>query len=127
MFILARGGETYARLRFNVGPRASQLMNVEVDYSQPFEASSNFDWQREFDANVQEVGWQNSSSRLADAACGSLGCDPFSRADEQSLGYFGTELNRDNEEDWFNRLEADPLFLDWEDDECETLLSAIPG
>ncbi|NQV23277.1 MAG: hypothetical protein HQ518_02825 [Rhodopirellula sp.] len=38
MFILAKGGETCARLRFNVGPQSSQEMNVEVDYSRSFEA-----------------------------------------------------------------------------------------
>jgi hypothetical protein len=127
MFILARGGETCARLRFNVGPRSSQLMNVEVDCSQPFEASNNFEWQREFDGNVQEMRWRDSSSRLADATDGYPNGGPFSIAEDQPLDPFGAELNRDNEEDWFNRLNADPLFLDWEDDECKTLRSTIPG
>jgi proteasome lid subunit RPN8/RPN11 len=126
MFILAKGGETYARLRFNVGPQSTQEINVEIVYSSPFEGSNNFEWKREFDANVQKLRWRDSSSRLTDAAYGSLGCDPFSEADEQPFESFGAELNRDDE-DWLNRLNADPLFLVWENDECETLLSTIPG
>lgn len=127
MFILARGGETYARLRFNVGPRASQLMNVEVDYTQPFEASNNFEWQREFDANVQKSKWRDSSSRLSDAAYDDPVCDPFSVSTKQPPAPCGIEPDQIDEDDWFNRLDADPLFLDWEDNECETRLSAIPG
>ena len=126
MFILARGGETYARLRFNIGPRASQLMNVEVDYAQPFEASNSFEWKREFDANVQEIKWRESS-RLADAAYADLDCDHFPNVEEQPLGHFDDELKQNDEEDWFNRLDAEPLFLDWEDEECKTLLPATPG
>jgi len=127
MFILARGGKSYARLRFNVGPRTSQLMNVEVDYSQPFEASNNFEWKREFDANVQEIKWRKSSL-LADAAYADLDRNPFPFVEEQPLGHFddGLEQN-DEEEDWFSRLEADPQFLDWEDTECEIPLPAIPA
>jgi hypothetical protein len=53
MFILAQGGQTYARLRFNVGPGGEQLIPVEVDYSRPF-ASSDFEaWQKEYLAHVQ--------------------------------------------------------------------------
>jgi len=126
MFILAKGGETYARLRFNVGPRASQLMNVEVDYSQPFEASNNFEWKREFDANVQEIKWRESS-RLTHAAHENFDCDPFSNIDEQSLDHRNIGPDQNDDEDWYNRLDVEPLFLDWENTECEIPLPAIPG
>lgn len=53
MFILARGGQTYARLRYNVGPGGAMLIPVAVDYSQPFAGSDEAAWQAEFDANVQ--------------------------------------------------------------------------
>lgn len=53
MFILARGGQTYARLRFNVGPGGAMLIPVAVDYSQPFAGSDEAAWQAEFDANVR--------------------------------------------------------------------------
>jgi hypothetical protein len=53
MFILARGGQCYARLRYNVGPGADIELRVEVDYGRPFEASDWEIWQAEYLANVQ--------------------------------------------------------------------------
>lgn len=53
MFILARGGQTYARLRYNVGPGADVLLPVEVDYSGKFAGSSNDAWREEYRANVR--------------------------------------------------------------------------
>ena len=38
MFILARGGQTYARLRCNVGPGADVKLPVDVDYRSPLRA-----------------------------------------------------------------------------------------
>jgi proteasome lid subunit RPN8/RPN11 len=53
MFILARDGQTYARLRLNVGPGADIQLPIEIDYSRQF-ASSAFDqWQEEYRANVR--------------------------------------------------------------------------
>ena len=52
MFILARGGQTYARLRFNTGPGADVRMRIEIDYSHPFGASNHAEWLEEFTANV---------------------------------------------------------------------------
>lgn len=53
MFILARGGQTYARLRYNVGPGADIKLPVEVDYGHPFDGSNAEAWQEEFLANVR--------------------------------------------------------------------------
>ena len=53
MFILACGGATYARLRFNVGPGGEVLLPVEVDYRRPFAASDWILWEREYVVNVQ--------------------------------------------------------------------------
>ena len=53
MFILARGGQTYARLRYNVGPGADVMLPVEVDYSRSFAASNVEAWKAEYDANVR--------------------------------------------------------------------------
>ena len=127
MFILAQGGETYARLRFNVGPKTSQRMNVKVDYSLPFEASNSFAWKREFDANVQQVKWRDSAMRRTEAAFDDLQeVDPFAFVDDEPVDEFAIERNLNNDEDWFNRLDADPLFLDWEDDTCPQWRSTIP-
>jgi proteasome lid subunit RPN8/RPN11 len=52
MMILARGGQTYARLRYNVGPGADVRIGVEVDYSQPFGGSEWELWQQEYEACV---------------------------------------------------------------------------
>jgi len=52
LFILARGGQTYARLQFHVGPGGSLLIPVTVDYSRPFAASDHEAWQNEYQASV---------------------------------------------------------------------------
>lgn len=54
MFILARGGACYARLRYNVGPGLDVELPVEVDYGQPFEATDWEAWQEEYEANVHQ-------------------------------------------------------------------------
>lgn len=52
MFILANGGQSYARLRFNVGPGGDLLIPVEVDYSRSFGASDVEAWEAEYAANI---------------------------------------------------------------------------
>lgn len=54
MFILARGGKCYARLRYNVGPSLDVELPVEVDYGQPFAATDWDAWQEEYEAHVQQ-------------------------------------------------------------------------
>lgn len=54
MFILARGGATYARLQFNVGPGGALLLPVEVDYRRAFSGSNYDAWREEYQANVVE-------------------------------------------------------------------------
>jgi proteasome lid subunit RPN8/RPN11 len=53
MFILARGGQTYARLRYNVGPGVDVKIPVEVDYGRPFASSKQESWHLEYLANVR--------------------------------------------------------------------------
>jgi hypothetical protein len=55
MFILARGGATYARLRFNIGPGSATELAVQVDYSRPFVASAEQIWEEEHRTNVSGV------------------------------------------------------------------------
>ena len=52
MFILARGGASYARLRFNIGPGGSVPLDVAVDYSRPFAGSDHAAWEAEYRAQV---------------------------------------------------------------------------
>ena len=53
MFILARGGQTYCRLRFNTGPGGHMELPVEVDYSERFAGSDHVSWREEYELNVQ--------------------------------------------------------------------------
>ncbi len=48
MFILAKGGETYARMRFNVGPGGQAMLPVQVDCSTDFPASNHHAWEEEY-------------------------------------------------------------------------------
>jgi proteasome lid subunit RPN8/RPN11 len=52
MFILASGGASYARLRFNSGPGGSLEPRVEVDYSRPFSATDHEAWELEYSNHV---------------------------------------------------------------------------
>ena len=53
MAILAVGGETYARLRFNAGPGGEHELPVRIDYAQPFPAADPDGWQAEFEHCVR--------------------------------------------------------------------------
>ncbi len=53
MFIIAEGGRTYARLKFNIGPGVSKRLDVAVDYTVPFEGSDHDRWQAEYEAAVE--------------------------------------------------------------------------
>lgn len=65
MVIVASGGKSYARLRFNVGPGGDVVIPVEVDFEQPFEGSDFAAWEAEYKANVRagfsklELGLEN--------------------------------------------------------------------
>ena len=52
MFILAQQGETYARLRFNVGPGGALVLQSQVEFKAPFAGSTQETWEQEYQANV---------------------------------------------------------------------------
>lgn len=52
MAILARGGLSYARLQYHVGPGGSLNLPWEVDYQQPFPGTDWAAWQRDYAARV---------------------------------------------------------------------------
>ena len=52
MFILACDGQSYARLRFNVGPRAAVEIPVGIDYARPFSGCEPERWEQEYLANL---------------------------------------------------------------------------
>ena len=58
MMILAKEGQTYARLRQN-GPlsKISGTLDVKVDHSAPCPATTPDEWEAEYDALVSESSW----------------------------------------------------------------------
>ena len=57
MFVLARGGKSYARLRFNVGPGGEAVIPIEVDYSREFGPSDHETWKEEYKGNIKRDSW----------------------------------------------------------------------
>ncbi len=88
MFIVAKGGKSYARLRFSVGPGGQVVIPVEVDYSQPFGPSDQDAWDAEYRANIKAGKWDNIFGSQADPGLA-----------EDLSGYTGPD-------DWLEELEA---------------------
>jgi proteasome lid subunit RPN8/RPN11 len=65
MMILARGGKTYARLRFNVGPGGHLLLPVTVDYGAAFGPSDHDAWEAEYQRNIRPESWSTAPERDA--------------------------------------------------------------
>jgi hypothetical protein len=55
MFILAQGGETYARLKFGCGPSAELLVPVAIDWDASFPASNQEAWEQEYELCVRPI------------------------------------------------------------------------
>ena len=53
MFILAKGGKTYARLHHNTTPATCTMLPVEIDYDYSFAGSDHETWAVEYKANVE--------------------------------------------------------------------------
>ncbi len=67
MMILARGGESYARLRFGSGPTAELEVPIDIAWEFPFPESDHAAWDDEYDRCVQPVH-QTEWSNLKDLA-----------------------------------------------------------
>ena len=100
MFILARGGQAYCRLRFNVGPGGEMDLPVCIDYSRPFGGSDHAGWQEEYAANV-------------------------SREEPLFLDERKTPIERDHEKDLFGPPRVDGDILDWWPDFFDELPLAL--
>lgn len=69
MFILARGGDTYARLQFNLGPGGAIDLPVRVDHFAPFPGSDHAAWESLYDERItheadEVIPWPSSGSRM---------------------------------------------------------------
>ncbi|MCG6156329.1 hypothetical protein [Rubinisphaera margarita] len=65
MFILARGGDCYARLRFNSGPGGETELSVELDYGREFNGSDFDSWEIEYLQSVDVEVVQKIAKRPA--------------------------------------------------------------
>lgn len=63
MMILARGGESYARLRFGSGPTAELEVPIDIAWEFPFPESDHASWDDEYDRCVQPVSQTEWSNR----------------------------------------------------------------
>jgi hypothetical protein len=68
MFILARGGQTYARLRFNAGPGGALIVPVEIDFRRPFAAADRAAWNAEYAQSVVTEPVRQPRRRTAERA-----------------------------------------------------------
>lgn len=63
MFILARGGQSHARLRFTAGPGAELVIRVELDFGPPFGGSDPEAWQAEYATCVHPEPQRSKETR----------------------------------------------------------------
>ncbi|GJM24709.1 MAG: hypothetical protein DHS20C16_11240 [Phycisphaerae bacterium] len=102
MCILAHGGQTYCRLRFNSGPGGSMDIPVAVDFSTPFTASDHIAWQREYEQSVYIEPLVTRNRLLTGSDDWELTEDPFAHEVDALL------------EDDMYEFEIES----WEDDQC---------
>lgn len=98
MFILAKGGQTFARIRYGIGPGGQIEIPVHVDFGKPFAASDAEGWQREYASTVQVLELMHPpvksgqaagiGSALPDLVSEELFFDQYTlgRRDHESLG-----------------------------------------
>lgn len=61
MCIVARGGETYCRLRFATGPGGSFEIPIEIDFTREFGASSHSSWSAEHGTAVKPAEFRSNA------------------------------------------------------------------
>lgn len=94
MAILAKGGQTYARLRFNVGPGGELLIPMIVDYSYPFAGSDEAAWQTDYEQHITPIpdGIMDDDDLLALPAPAWV--DPVHGVDDED-DVFGLDLDEE--------------------------------
>ena len=105
------GGETYARLRFNTGPRADLHIGVEVEFGGGFGGSDLETWEHEYAACVEAIddhnfaaanGWWDEqlqrSDRMLDPYL--LSCEALEFIGEMAPANLGDINDDDGWEAW---------------------------
>ncbi|REJ91763.1 MAG: hypothetical protein DWQ35_13745 [Planctomycetota bacterium] len=95
MFILAKRGQCFARLRFNDGPGGELVLPADVDYSRSFLGCDHQMWEQEYLTNVSPQQTNLVASRLSESANGS----PFDEEDEWLDSWFDYTDDGDNEKE----------------------------
>jgi len=54
MFIIAKGGQTYCRIKSNTGPGLEKTLQVAIDWEHEFDGSDYDEWEQEYKANVSK-------------------------------------------------------------------------
>jgi hypothetical protein len=102
LFVVAQDNNTYARLRFNVGPGGQVLIPTEIDYGQDFSASDHEIWDTEYSENVKEIEWQTEQFKaipdsgnhdLSDFALPYDFLDEFERMEPEERQFILDELS----------------------------------
>jgi len=100
MFILARTGSVYSRLRFNIGPGGETEVPVQVAYNTYFAASNQLAWEQEYLEQVTITdNWffQQSAEEIEDDP---YGLNSYYEEDFQQPAETGF-INNFNEEELF--------------------------
>ena len=93
MAIVARGGEKYARLRFNAGPGGEVPIPLEVDWERYPEALADYEgqlddlfgsWMNEYGLNIHEEMWLTGPTPALQAAASGVAQLP---ADSEPCGH----------------------------------------
>jgi hypothetical protein len=101
MFILAQGGQRFARLRFHVGPGGDVELPVGVEYGSPFAASDHAAWDKEYTACVQVAELPTSPRKLFPSLDPIAPIDPW---DDDWL--FDREHRLAADQDYLDAMEA---------------------
>ena len=100
MLIVARGGQTYARLRHNTGPGGQWLLPVEVDFGPAFPVADHAAWKQEYERCVTARPLATVAPSLASLgrAAGPLPWDSTRPADSWSDFVLDSDLGEPTHE-----------------------------
>ena len=121
MFIIADSGDTYCRMKINVGPGVVKEMDVVIDWSIPFGGSDVVSWASEYEDKVTEMkfrmtGNEKLSSIQSDGYVEQVWPEQLEdewhdmASDAKRDGLLTTNKNR------FENLTGDELEIFWERD-----------